>query len=241
MTQRLGVCNLLLCCSVFGCLLFLFPGRYMVEADVTRDVVMAVNLAREIEEPPDAITERLPGYRSRIFSPRAVWDRKFKSMRLAGQPYISCIKHFIGGPVQPGQALALVVIPPKHLKDIREKQASTSTGRLYLYDLWAAAVCSFHPWSIHCFSCLFVVKYFSLSGLSIVSFTLMICMVCLLSCLPHFMNFTISFDLGAGDGGGAAKTDPVKALTTLEALLEMMRSTKHGYYFGPMEEVRDRQ
>jgi len=50
---------------------------------------MAVNFTREIEEPPDAITERLPGYMSRVFNPRAVWNRKYKSL------VVRCARHCV--------------------------------------------------------------------------------------------------------------------------------------------------
>lgn len=102
----------------------------MVEADEGRDTVMAVNLMREIPEPPNAISERLPGYRTRVFNPRAVWDRKFKALNLANQPYITSVKHYIGGPVQPGQPLALIIVAPGDLASalatITNTKASTA-------------------------------------------------------------------------------------------------------------------
>jgi putative AlgH/UPF0301 family transcriptional regulator len=98
---------------------------YVIEADESRDVVMAVNTTREIEQPPDAITERLPGYRSRVFNPRAIWDRKFQSLNLAQQPYVKAIKHYIGGPVQPGQPLASIVVSEDQLAVFRAESSST--------------------------------------------------------------------------------------------------------------------
>eukprot|EP00750_Incisomonas_marina_P003276 INCI13042.3.p1 GENE.INCI13042.3~~INCI13042.3.p1 ORF type:complete len:1029 (-),score=161.50 INCI13042.3:433-3519(-) len=103
---------------------------YIVEADVQRDTVMAVNVTREIPEPPDAITERLPGYRQRVFNPRAVWNRKFKALvTQAGHNYISSVKHFIGGPVQPGLPLALIVVRQELMETLtNEATASLASG-----------------------------------------------------------------------------------------------------------------
>lgn len=69
--------------------------------------VMAVNLTAPIKEPPKAANANLPGERyRRSVSPYNTWLEHYKSA-LESSPYLSGIQHFIGGPVEPDEALCL--------------------------------------------------------------------------------------------------------------------------------------
>jgi len=92
--------------------------------------VLAVNLVQKLPNgPPAKVSNSLPGYRTRQTSPLNTWNRLYKS-RVDSLRSVAQVEHFIGGPVEPDDCLALVFLPKLDAR-FRQKANHVRNGMFF--------------------------------------------------------------------------------------------------------------